>query len=178
MLYQRSDATSHPENSSLPKCRRVGSINHEGTTVSVHLIPGTTELHVHDKSSLPASSPVLEGNNQVTSASLQACPVSKEPLMHHVADLFSPAPVGDSTHQMSNVSGHSQTHDSPRSVIPSFSLGLTQEIDAPNHGEDEEMGDNETEPGLATYSYIIIITQPDMTKQLVVCCEKVAVYGP
>ncbi|CAF1717279.1 unnamed protein product [Brassica oleracea] len=109
----RSDATSHPENSSLPKCRRVGNINHEGTTVSVHLIL-----------------------------------VSKEPLMHHVADLSSPAPVGDITHQMSNVSGHSQTHDSPRSAIPSFSLGLTQEIDAPNRGEDEEMGENETEPGL------------------------------
>ncbi|KAG2277988.1 hypothetical protein Bca4012_041684 [Brassica carinata] len=74
--------------------------------------------------------------------------VSKEPLMHHVADLSSPAPVGDITHQMSNVSGHSQTHDSPRSAIPSFSLGLTQEIDAPNRGEDEEMGENETEPGL------------------------------
>ncbi|CAN6848707.1 unnamed protein product [Brassica oleracea] len=108
-----SDATSRPEHSFLPKCRRVGSINHEGTTVSVHLIP-----------------------------------VSKEPLMHHVADLSSPAPVGDSTHQISNVSGHSQTHDSPRSAIPSFSLGLTHEIDAPNRGEDEEMGENETEPGL------------------------------
>nr|VDD26027.1 unnamed protein product [Brassica oleracea] len=108
-----SDTTSRPENSSLPKCRRVGSINHEGTTVSVHLIP-----------------------------------VSKEPLMHHVADLSSPAPVRDSTHQISNVSGHSQTYDSPRSAIPSFSLGLTQEIDAPNHGEDEEIGENETEPGL------------------------------
>ena len=42
--------------------------------------------------------------------------------MHHVADLFSPAPVGDSTHQMSNVSGHSQTHDSPRSAVCSVDM--------------------------------------------------------
>ncbi|KAL0887002.1 hypothetical protein Bca101_010985 [Brassica carinata] len=64
----------------------------------------------------------------------------------NLSNMSSAGKVGESRQDHSSRSAHSQTHDHPDATIPSFSLGLTQEVGS-QHNDEDEMGDNEDQLG-------------------------------
>ncbi|CAN7049460.1 unnamed protein product [Brassica rapa subsp. trilocularis] len=135
-------------------CRRHVLLNNLRDKVT--LVSGA--LCHKENSSLPRGGQLDEDNHQLT-------PLARE-------DIESPAvPLGDSRREMSPLSGHSETHERRRSDVlllnlllsyklhfeqPSFSLGLTQDKDAPAPREDDQMGENESELSVETQHDTII----------------------
>nr|VDC96248.1 unnamed protein product [Brassica oleracea] len=65
----------------------------------------------------------------------------------HQSNMPSNGKVGESREDHSSRSAHSQTHEHLNPILPSFSLGLTQELGGHHDDDDDEMGENEDQLG-------------------------------
>ncbi|CAN6814934.1 unnamed protein product [Brassica oleracea] len=70
----------------------------------------------------------------------------------HQSNMPSNGKVGESREDHSSRSAHSQTHEHLNPILPSFSLGLTQELGGHHDDDDDEMGENEDQLELAPVS--------------------------
>ncbi|KAH0900597.1 hypothetical protein HID58_040100 [Brassica napus] len=77
------------------------------------------------------------------------CPVHVQPesIHKHLSNMHSNGKGGKSVEDQSSRSGHSQTEQQVDPIVPSFSLGLTQELREHPHEDDDEMGENEDQGG-------------------------------
>ncbi|CAN7108277.1 unnamed protein product, partial [Brassica rapa subsp. narinosa] len=73
--------------------------------------------------------------------------VQPESIHKHLSNMHSNGKGGKSVEDQSSRSGHSQTEQQVDPIVPSFSLGLTQELREHPHEDDDEMGENEDQGG-------------------------------
>ncbi|KAJ4881383.1 Uncharacterized protein Rs2_38438 [Raphanus sativus] len=97
-----------------------------------------------DRPSSPANGNEA-GNNNGTDI-LNPHPMEPEDTNIVMSNMRNNGRGGDSVEDQSARSGHSQTHDDEEPLVPSFSLGLTQE-EAAQHEDDDQMGDNKHQLG-------------------------------
>ncbi|CAN6871113.1 unnamed protein product [Brassica oleracea] len=73
--------------------------------------------------------------------------VNAAPTHLQLSNLRSDGNVEESYQNHPSRSAHSHTHEHHDPIIPSFSLGLTQDLQATQHQDDDDMGDNEEHLG-------------------------------
>ncbi|KAG2293104.1 hypothetical protein Bca4012_005959 [Brassica carinata] len=85
--------------------------------------------------------------NNTGNEMLDTQPFEAESPHPHQSNMPSNGKVGESREDHSSRSAHSQTHEHLNPILPSFSLGLTQELGGHHDDDDDEMGENEDQLG-------------------------------
>uniref|UniRef100_M4DEY8 Uncharacterized protein n=1 Tax=Brassica campestris TaxID=3711 RepID=M4DEY8_BRACM len=152
-----SGALCHKENSSLPRDGRLGEDNHQLTLLAREDIEVSGALCHKENSSLPTGGRLGEDNHQLTPLAREYIEETDAVSHHDKSTLPPSSPLLRTNNQVT-----SGSHQSCPFEQPSFSLGLTQDKDAPAPREDDQMGENESELSVETQHDTIISRKRQM----------------
>ncbi|XP_048637595.1 uncharacterized protein LOC106353670 [Brassica napus] len=109
--------------------------------------PGSPGKSCSQKSVNPFDGAADDHNSGNQMMENEAVHVQPESIHKHLSNMHSNGKGGKSVEDQSSRSGHSQTEQQVDPIVPSFSLGLTQELREHPDEDDDEMGENEDQGG-------------------------------